>query len=67
MDYTEFKEEINHDLNTTTMDGVQIKETYKELLKAMRMLWHEIDTSEGAEAWILINDFINQPRKSLST
>lgn len=61
MDYTEFKEEINHDLNTTTMDGVQIKE-YKELLKAMRMLWHEIETSEGAEAWILINDFINQQK-----
>ena len=44
MDYTQFKEEIDHD----------------ELLRAMRILWHEIQTSEGTEAWILINDFINK-------
>lgn len=30
-----------------------------ELKKQMSILWHEIQTSEGAESWLIINDFIN--------
>ena len=43
MDYTEFKEEVDHDID-----------------EAMKILWHEIQSEEGAEAWLKVKEYINQ-------
>lgn len=48
------------------MDYTAFKEeTDHDINEVMQILWHEIQSEEGADAWLKVKEYINQLNKTL--